>query len=315
MKKISIAECIAEFKKTKNPLALLKAAMLIIRQGRIDEVLFGIYCRLFFKPSTALAGTDELEACMDMAKTADAWYQERQFFTSAELIECFGDKFNVSGLPLEFTKCRTESIIQTDNLLIVGDYANTDASATVAIMSKDTCTINNFYNQLPGVVHIHSIHLFNESELLISTGDTKKLTDLWTIENNGIKFKKRLRSYLAGYTGAIKVNNQHFFGTDFSGRPNYIETLEGERYFFPAKAYKMHVCAFYAFADRYIASINTDLVWLGGRKTLSIFDTANKQFIFCEYLDLIPTLKSLSTIQPDVITLDEIPNAINNGLT
>lgn len=290
MKKISIAECIAEFKKTKNPLPLIKAIILIVRQGRIDEVVFGIYCRLFFKPSRVFVKDDKLEEYMDMVKTADALYKERQFFTRDQLIECFGDEFNASALPLEFTKCRTESIVKINNLLIVGDYANTNASATVAIISKDSCTINNFYNQLPGVVHIHSIHIFNESELLISTGDTKKLTDLWVVEGNDIKFKKRIRSYLAGYTGAIKVNNQHFFGTDFSGRPNFIETLDGERYFFPSKAYKMHVCAFYAFSDRYIASINTDLFWLGGRKALSIFDAVDKQFIFCEYLDLLPAL-------------------------
>jgi len=284
MKEMSIAQCMAEFQKTKNPFYLIKTIILIVRQGKIDEVLFGIYCMLFFKPSKALVrNDDELKENMNMARTVAALYKERDFYTRDQLIDCFGDKFKVSALPLEFTGCRTESIVQINNLLIVGDYGTTNASATVAIISKETCTINNFYNQLPGVLHIHSIHLFNESELLISTGDTKKLTDLWVIEANDIKFKKRIRKYLAGYTAAIKVNNQHFFGTDFSGRPNFIETLEGERYFFPSKAYKMWVFAFYAFSDRYIVSINTDLECLSNRKALSIFDTVNKQFIFCEY--------------------------------
>jgi len=109
------------------------------------------------------------------------------------------------------------------------------------------------------------------------------MTDLWVVEGNEIKFKKRKRRYLAGYTAALKVNDQHFFGTDFSGRPNYIETLDGKRYFSPAKAYKKWVFAFYGFSDRYIASLNTDLTSLGGQHTLSIFDAKNKQFIFCEY--------------------------------
>ena len=284
MEKVSIAEYIVKFKKTKNPFYLVKAIILIVRQGKIDEVAFGIYCQFFFKPSKILVRNDEeLEECMNMSRKAAALYKERRFFTRDQLIECFGGKFNVSALPLDFIGCRTESIVQTNNLLIVGDYGTIKDSATIAIISSERCTVNNFYNQLQGVRHIHSIHLFNESEILISTGDTKKLTDLWIVEGNNIKFKKRIRRHLAGYTAAIKVNNQLFFGTDFSGRPNFIETLGGERYFFPSKAYKMWVYAFYAFSDRYIASINTELIHEGNRKTLSIFDTVNKQFIFCEY--------------------------------
>lgn len=283
MKEMSIAQCIAEFKKTKNPFHLIKAIIRIIRQGKIDEVAFGIYCLLFFKPSKVVRNDDELAECMNMVKTAAALYKERSFFTRDQLIESFGDKFNVRALPIGFTGCRIESIVQINNLLIVGDYGTTNASATIAIISQETCTINNFYNQLPGVLHIHSIHLFNESELLISTGDTKKLTDLWVIGGNDIKFKKRMRRYLAGYTGAIKVKNQHYFGSDFSGRPNFIETLDGERYFFPSKAYRMYVEAFYVFSNRYIASMNMELYSLGNRKTLSIFDTVKRQFIFCEY--------------------------------
>jgi len=284
MIKKSIAQYFAEFKKTKNPLHLVMAIILIVLQGKIDEVVFGIYCLLVFKPSKVLVPKDDaLEECLNMARMAAASYKERSFFTRDQLVECFGNKFKVRDLPVGFTGCRIESIVQINDLLIIGDYGTTNASATVAVIGKETCTINNFYNQLPGVLHIHSIHLINESELLISTGDTKKLTDLWVVEGNDIKFKKRIRRYLAGYTGAIKVNHQHFFGTDFSGRPNFIETLDGERYFFPSKAYKMYVEAFYAFSNRYIASINVDLNCLGNRKTLSIFDTLCRQFIFCEY--------------------------------
>lgn len=285
MNKISIAEYIVRFKKTKNPYYLIKAMILIVRQGKIDEVLFGIYCQFFFKPSKVLMRTDEeTEECKTMARAAIDLYKKRRFLNRNQLIEYFGEKFNVSALPLDFEGCRAESIVEVDNLLILGDYGRVNDSATIAIISKDRCTLNNFYNQLRGVRHIHSIHLFNESEILISTGDTKKLTDLWTIEKDiNIKFKKRLKKYLAGYTAVIKVNNQFFFGTDFSGRPNFIETLEGDRYFFPSKAYKMWVEAFYAFSGRYFVSINTELIHEGNRKTLSIFDTVNKQFIFCEY--------------------------------
>ena len=179
MEDMSIAQCIAEFKKTKNPFFLIKAIFLIVRQGRIIEVVFGIYCNLVFKPSKILVGNEkEFEECVNIAKTAAALDKERPFFTRDQLIECFGEKFKVNDLPLEFTGCRTESIVQINNLLIVGDYGTTNASATVAIISKEKCNLNNFYNHLEGVLHIHSIHILNKSEILISTGDTKKLTDL-----------------------------------------------------------------------------------------------------------------------------------------
>jgi hypothetical protein len=281
---MSIAKYVSKFKETKNPFHLLGALILVVRQGRIDEIIFGIYCMLFFKPSKVFPpNDDELKKCLNMVRKVAELDRERPFFAREQLIESFGDKFNVKALPQEFRECRSESFVQMNNLLIVGAYGTTDVSASVAIIGKETCTINNFYNQLRGVLHIHSIHQLNEHEILISTGDTKKMTDLWVVEGNEIKFKKRVRRYLAGYTAAIKVNNQDFFGTDFSGRPNYIETLDGERYFFPSKAYKMWVFAFYGFSDRYIVSMNTDVPYLGGQHTLSIFDTINKQFIFCEY--------------------------------
>jgi hypothetical protein len=48
-------------------------------------------------------------------------------------------------------------------------------------------------------------------------------------------------------TAAVTVNGQHDFGTDFSGRPNYIATMEGKKFFFPKKAYKLYANAFQAF--------------------------------------------------------------------
>ena len=59
MEELSIAKCIGGFKRTKNPLYLIKAIILIVRQGRIDEVVFGIYCLLFFKPSKVLSRNNE----------------------------------------------------------------------------------------------------------------------------------------------------------------------------------------------------------------------------------------------------------------
>ena len=185
------------------------------------------------------------------------------------------------------TGSRIEGIVYDKNFLILGEYGEYGAadSAKIALINHNTCVVYDFYNHLSGVVHIHSIHRHHDSEILVSTGDTKKLLDLWVVDANELKFKRRIKKRLAGYTAACKVCGKDFFGTDFSGRPNYIETLDGKKYFFPLKAYRMFVVAFYTFFDRYIVSINSEMSQFGARKTLSILDTAHEKFIFCEYLE------------------------------
>ncbi len=285
MDKNSISENFAAFRKTKNPWLFLRVLFLTFRQGRIFEVINGFYCSIFFKPSPIKESVDsKLIQCLVEEVNSII---DKRFFTRDILLEDFGDKFNIRDLPQDFSGCRTESLIRVGDMLIIGEYRLVKDSATIAIMTDKNCVLNNFYNDIPAVRHIHSIHKLSESEILISTGDEKKYTDLWTIDDNGLKFKKRIRKRLGGYTGCTYVNNNHYFGTDFSGRPNYIETLDGNKYFFPEKAYKMYVSNFFPVSDRYIASINTELPHLGGREMLSIFDTVNEEFIYCEFFGFL----------------------------
>jgi hypothetical protein len=97
-------------------------------------------------------------------------------------------------------------------------------------------------------------------------------------------FSRRLRQRLAGFTAAVEVKGEYFFGSDFSSRPNFIETLGGRKYFFPEKAYRLRADLFCVFFERYIAAINRDLEVLGGRRALSVFDTVRREFIFCDHL-------------------------------
>jgi hypothetical protein len=283
--KSSISENIAEFRKTKNPLLLVKALFLTIRQGRFPELINGVYCSLFFKPSDVKETVDSglVQSLVNEVNSLT----EKRFFTRDILLEDFGDEFYIQGLPQDFSGCRTESFVRIGNLLIIGEYRLVKDSATIAVITEKDCIINDFYNDIPTVRHIHSIHKYTPSEILISTGDNSKYTDLWTVDGTELRFKKRIKKRLAGYTGCAEVNNTHYFGTDFSGRPNYIETLKGRRYFFPSKAYKMYVSNFFPLSNRYIASINTELPVLGGREALSIFDTVEEQFIYCEYFESI----------------------------
>jgi hypothetical protein len=97
------------------------------------------------------------------------------------------------------------------------------------------------------------------------------------------RFLRPLQRHLAGYTAAARINDEYYFGTDFSGRPNYIGTLGGRKYFFPRKAYTLFVSHFYPYFDRYMVSVNSDVPAAGVRKTLSVFDTVQQRFIFCDY--------------------------------
>ena len=118
---------------------------------------------------------------------------------------------------------------------------------------------------------------------MVSTGDTRKFLDLWSAAGGSVRFVRRLRHRLAGFTAGAPVGDEHYFGTDFSGRPNYIETMAGSKYFFPRKADRLFVAAFKVFFDRYLVSISTELEVVGGRKVLSIFDTQERRFLCCEY--------------------------------
>jgi hypothetical protein len=133
------------------------------------------------------------------------------------------------------------------------------------------------------VRHIHAIHRYgNSGEFLVTTGDSSKRLDLWSARDGELRFVKGLKKRLAGFTAVVRVKDEYYFGTDFSSRPNFIVTLAGTKYFFPQLAYNRFVTDFYPYLDRYIVAMSCELAVAGGRKTVSIFDTTLRRFIYCE---------------------------------
>lgn len=197
------------------------------------------------------------------------------------LVELYGATFKVGLLPHDFQGARWESILEDDKRLIIGEYGE---NSRIVYVTSESCVLSDHYRQVRGVRHIHSIERYgNSGEFLVSTGDSRKFLDLWIASNGQLNVVKRLRKRLAGFTAAVCVNGEYYFGTDFSSRPNFIETLDGTKYFFPEKAYTLFVIAFQPLLDSYIVSFNTELRIAGSRKTLSVFDTVKQRFIFCEY--------------------------------
>ena len=291
---ISISEHIAGFRDSKSILSLIKATGLLLKQRRSIELLYGIYCGLYHHPSPILNDNiDDFRKFLGSFRDFDvkSFYLHR-----SELIKTFGKDFAVSSLPADFHGARTEGIALFNGLLIIGEYAIN--SSRIAIVTADACHINDQYNSISGVRHIHSIHKKDDAgHIFITTGDSRKMLDLWLIKENRLEFVERIKKRFAGYTAIVSLNGRYYFGSDFSRRPNYIETLDGKKYFFPSKAYKMQADAFFPFLNRYIISVNKE-IHFGDRKALTVFDTVEEKFVFCDYLDSLLSGNDSQTISP-----------------
>jgi hypothetical protein len=291
----TITENIDKFKATKNIYYLFKAIFMVLRRGRTHELLYGIYCKLVHKPSAVLTTSEEDSVFInDML----AYFKDnmralkREFISVEQLTELYGERYAVHTLVNDFAGTRSESIIEVDNYLIVGEYGMGDNSARIAMINTKTSFINDHYMHVSGVRHIHALHRYNDTgELLVATGDRLKMLDLWSFKSPHnleptLAFKKRIKRFLAGYTAITQLNGDFYFGTDFSARPNYIETDKGQKFFFPQPAYTLFVMNFSLYKERYILILNSDLEELGSSKALSLFDTKTKQFVYSEKVSL-----------------------------
>jgi hypothetical protein len=251
---------------------------LVLRQRRTLELLYGVYCHLFRRPSVVWVAPDE-QALVSVLRERSGLISYRKL-SRTRLIELYGAEYRMTQLPTDFQGARCESVCQGDGFLIIGEYGE---DCRIAYVTPETCSVSDYYRQISGVRHIHSIvHGKAAGEFFVATGDTCKFLDVWSVSCGSPRFVQRLRHRLAGFTAAARVSGQYYFGTDFSGRPNYIETLDGSKYFFPRAANRLYVAAFKVFFDRYLVSIHTELGIVGGRKALSIFDTFEHRFLYCE---------------------------------
>lgn len=278
-----ISRRISEYRTTRNPLSLLKAALMIVRQKRAREVLYGVYCRLASRPSPVAGGAGISPSLLARSRS---WLMGGDLRSRADIVGLFGSAFAVDALPADFAGTRMESVIRDGDALIVGEYGH--GTKRLAYVTPAACTISDFYSEDSRVDHIHAVGRSSAGEIFVTTGDSLKALDSWMVRAGRLEFRRRLRRRLAGYTAIIEAGGRLYFGTDFSSRPNYIETLEGEKFFFPAKAYDKYVLSFRLEQERYILSINRRIAALGGGSTLSVFDPVEARFLFCEDLLVQP---------------------------
>jgi hypothetical protein len=278
-----IGNNIEKFRSTGNIWYIFKAMIQAFQQGRIIEVIQGIYLNAIYSPSS-LKPIDNNTLQKLISEFKILWDQGNLLLSREKLIAIYGNNFLVGSLPEDFSGARSQTIAQIEEFLIIGEYGKGNRVSRIAILTSNSCTMNNYYTNYSSIVHIHAIYHCNYSnELFVTTGDSSKFLDKWTFIRGELFFVKRIRKRLGGYTAIAEIKNEYYFGTDFSERPNYIETLDRKKFFYPSLSYKEWVLTFFILSNRYLLSVHRPL--LNSDKTISIFDTRNKEFIFCDKLE------------------------------
>lgn len=265
-----ITALMSGFRKTGNPTLLFRAVWLSLRQGRIPEIARSMLAELATHPSRVAECPGRLigklfrkvNPCLGCT------------FSREDLAARFGKRFN--SLPDDFQGTRWSCICPVEGATIIGEYFE---EKRVFLVGDGFCRVSYHYHGQPDVRHVHSVALHGRG-FLVSTGDARKALDLWTLENGWPVFKKRLKKHSAGYTATATAGRETYFGTDFSSRANWIETLCGRRYPYPCESYRNYVEAMQAIDDRFIVSVNKSKLKPGG-KIWSVFDTVRSEFLYC----------------------------------
>jgi hypothetical protein len=248
----SISQIIAKFNATKNPFYLAKAMLLVMDQRRIPELTYGLYCDLFCQPAEVKLHPHQAPSVIQ--SNCQPLLSRKDHLSRAELIEIFGDSYAIYDLPTNFAGARIETIVYDQDFLIIGEYGYFEKR--IAYITHKSCVIHDYYTPDPDVKHIHAMYKAPSScDILVTTGDTAKYLDVWGLQNGAIAFERRLKRSLAGHTAITQIGDAYYLGTDFSSRLNYIERLNGKKFFFPKRASRMFVLAFQSYQDRYLVSL------------------------------------------------------------
>jgi len=182
-----------------------------------------------------------------------------------------------SDLPRDFEGTRWSCVCRVDSGLLIGEY---NEGRRLFLVSRNGCETLDFYHADSRVRHIHSV-VCRGDDVFVSTGDSRKALDLWTVEQGRPVFRKRLKKHSAGYTAAASVGDELYFGTDFSSRPNWIETLSGKKFPFPKQAFLSYTEAMQAVEGRYLVSVNKNMLAEDRSKIWTVFDTVTGRFLYC----------------------------------
>jgi hypothetical protein len=173
--------------------------------------------------------------------------------------------------------------------IVAGEYAN--YGKRLFVFEKDTKRINvsNFYYKFKGVRHIHLVHHYVKNLFYVATGDSSKYFDLFELVDGCMVFKRRQKYLFGGFTASCKMGSFHYFGTDFSLRPNYIYRLNDRaKFFLPPRCYLKIVYAMQVLNEKFIVGYCEDL-WHKDERGCFVFDTEREGFVFDTIFSKAPT--------------------------
>lgn len=248
------------------------ALFLILRQGRLLELMYGAYCWIMLPPNQVQnRGDFDVFALINQAEKE---FTERDSL-NRRLLKLVGSRAlgedSVQG-------CTFHGLTQYNEHFVLGEYAHN--SARVYIISPHGVQILEPYKSDLGVCHIHLVH-HHADRIYIATGDSRKYLDSFEWDGHTIQLRDRILRHFGGFTAGCSIGSRSYFGTDFSGRPNYIYCMEtGKVFGFPFPAYLEYCVAMLAIEQRFIVCLTTSAPFAEPRRSISIFDSASNKFIY-----------------------------------
>jgi hypothetical protein len=278
---------IADFLSTSNPIHLLAAIALVISQGRVLEVTYGLYCIILFRPGKIRLHNPLITSeILAEAELLTIGLREQMRATADHLAK----RLSTDDVPRGFL---IQGFTAIQHGLVVGEYD--ENSSRIYLLFSDSVSMLDPYSDDPGVRHIHLVHNHG-GRLFVATGDSKKYLDEFYVEDRKLIHVMRWHRYFGGFTAGCTVGARLYLGTDFSGRPNYIERIDtGQKFCFPPPSYNQFCLLMLNIQDRYIFCLNASLSFIEDRKSISIFDTATSEFIFSQSFtaDELPSYTNL----------------------
>lgn len=273
---------LARFRATGNPLYLMKAALLVLRQGRVRELVVGVYWLLRHRPPATLPPCSAAVAQLVAAQLPrlfgrDHWSRE------AVVGALRGDRaapLAAHRLPADFAGARREAIARAPGVAVVGEYG--EGCRRLCLITADDCHVTTLYEGDPRVRHLHAVFVAGDGEVIVTTGDSARYLDRWRIDGARLVFVRRQARSFAGHTAIARVGGRLFLGSDWSSRPNHIETDDGHRYAVPRPASHMYAVAFHVPDGRHLVTLHTSLSVFGRRCAVSVFDTEVRRFVHCD---------------------------------
>lgn len=265
----TITETVLRFWKQPGLKAFYEAVQKISEQRRLVEAVYGASQLALRKPGA-------LQRCEIPSNVLSC--AEHILLYEKHLLDQYKSQYPLIDRWIAEIPIRLHGVTQCGDSTIAGEYG--EDRARLFLLTEERSTVCDYYDREPGVRHIHFVHALDERRFLVSTGDSKRVLDVWRIADGHLRLERRLMSRLAGFTSVATLGGETYLGTDFSSRPNYLLRLSDRRKFFlPKEAFLKWIWLIEPVENRFLVIGSQALDPIGGARSVSIFDAALGCFV------------------------------------